>query len=1197
MSGPVESCVAGEKPKPGVFLSYGRADARDLADRVKADVEARGFRVWQDRAEIAPGEDWRGKIVEGLRHAQVMVALLTPHSVRSIADPHRRANTDSVCLDEISYARSRQPPLYVVPVMAIPCEVPFDIYRLHLADMCRWQESEAEYQAGLADVLRGIEAALRGEVRYDRWSDQLKPFDFGPFLYEKRHLFCGREWLFGELDAWRVASTSERALLILGDPGVGKSALVAELVHRNPDGQVLAYHCCQADTIQTLEPARFVRSLAAMIASKLEGYAGQLENPSIQEALGEARAKDDPIGALDEGILGPLHKLPGPIKGPRYILVDALDEALAGDRSITIVELLAARLDRLPGWLRIVATTRKEPDVLQRLRRLRPQELDAQDPRNLQDVDCYVAARLQSPDLAERLVTAHASAERVVASLRKQSQGNFLYVREALDGIERDQHGFDDLDTLPPGLSGLYQKFFERYFPDDARYALAKRVLQVVVAAPEPLTEEQLAAATELDPEEQLPAVLRCLAVYLPKRIEPDGSARYAVFHQSLTDWLTGPDLRGTPYYASAKRGHERLAALCWAEYREGAPGMPRYALSHLPAHLTAATRWGDLEQALTALPYLEAKSEIGLVFELAGDFTTALAALPPDRPQRRVLQLLEEAIRRDVHFIARHFRDYPQALFQCLWNTCSWYDSPEVAAHYEPPLGGWTAQETPGAPRGEGLYALLKVWRKHHQRIGSRFCWLRSLRPPEIHLGTAQRAVIRGHENWVRSVAYSKDGQLFATGSHDRTVRVWSAKTGKPLECFEGHQDHVSSVAFSPDGRYLASGAEDKTVRLWDLYTKQEAACLRGHADIVTSVAFSPRGNQIVSGSQDYSARIWEVHGGEVLHTLLGHDDFVHSVTFSPQGHHVATGGTDATVRVWDARTGGMLHCLTGHENTVTCVAYSPDARYIVSASRDETLRIWDVESGVELACIRAHTHMVHGAAFSPDGRRIVSGSSDGTVRLWDVATGEEVFCFEGHEGLVTCVAYSPDGHQVLSGASDGTVRVWDAQGGAVRCRLRGHQGRVTCLAFSASGDRLASGSLDKTVHVWDTRTGAGNHVLRGHNAGVYKVAFLDEEERVASWSADRQVRIWDAGTGHCVQVLTDNPQLPTIATGASQSRRRASVVGSETVIEDAERGRIPARFPLPLRCIVAHPVRQVWAGAVGKQIHLLAFEDFGRP
>src|SRR5205807_2079605 len=109
---------------------------------------------------------------------------------------------------------------------------------------------------------------------------------------------------------WRAASR-ERALLITGGPGTGKSAVVAELVHRNPGGQVLAYHCCQADTLATLEPGRFVRSLAGMIASRLPPYAALVEGGQAA-ALEPDPSDRDPASAFEEGLLAALESLPAP---------------------------------------------------------------------------------------------------------------------------------------------------------------------------------------------------------------------------------------------------------------------------------------------------------------------------------------------------------------------------------------------------------------------------------------------------------------------------------------------------------------------------------------------------------------------------------------------------------------------------------------------------------------------------------------------------------------------------------------------------------------------------------------------------------------------------------------------------------------------------------------------------------------------
>ena len=117
---------------------------------------------------------------------------------------------------------------------------------------------------------------------------------------------------------------------------------------------------------------------------------------------------------------------------------------------------------------------------------------------------------------------------------------------------------------------------------------------------------------------------------------------------------------------------------------------------------------WSDVELLLTDICFLEAKNEAGLVCELAGDFAAAVSALPENRPQWRILGLLEEALLRDIHFIARHWT----TLFQCLWNSCWWYDCPEAANHYNRPEGGWPPGDPPWTQPGMKLHKLLEAWR-----------------------------------------------------------------------------------------------------------------------------------------------------------------------------------------------------------------------------------------------------------------------------------------------------------------------------------------------------------------------------------------------------------------------------------------------------------------------------------------------------
>jgi hypothetical protein len=117
----------------------------------------------------------------------------------------------------------------------------------------------------------------------------------------------------------------------------------------------------------------------------------------------------------------------------------------------------------------------------------------------------------------------------------------------------------------------------------------------------------------------------------------------------------------------------------------------------------------------------------------------------------------------------------------------------------------------------------------------------------------------LKGHEDWVISVAFSPDGKTIVSGSRDKTIRLWDT-TGKPIaQPLKGHQDSVISVAFSPDGKTIVSGSSDKTIRLWDTTGKPISQPLKGHEDWVISVAFSPDGKTIVSGSRDNTIRLWD--------------------------------------------------------------------------------------------------------------------------------------------------------------------------------------------------------------------------------------------------------------------------------------------------------------------------------------------------
>jgi WD40 repeat protein len=383
------------------------------------------------------------------------------------------------------------------------------------------------------------------------------------------------------------------------------------------------------------------------------------------------------------------------------------------------------------------------------------------------------------------------------------------------------------------------------------------------------------------------------------------------------------------------------------------------------------------------------------------------------------------------------------------------------------------------------------------------------------------QLLTFQGHSNWVSSVAFSPDGQLLAvSGSSDLTVKLWEVHTGKCIRTLPGHSTWVLSVAFSPDGQTLASGSSDLTVCLWEVSTGQCLRILQGHTDRVRSVAFSPDGQTLVSGSDDQTVRLWEVSTGQCLRILQGHTDRVRSVAFSPDGQALASGSHDSTVKLWEIRTGHCLKTLQADTNGIGTIAFSPDGQILAGAIYDKTVRLWEVSTGQCLRILQGHTDRVWSVAFSPDGQTLASGSDDQTVRLWEVNTGQGLCLLQGHANKIGSVAFSYDDKLIASGSGDQRVRLWEVNTGQCLKTLQGHSKAVHSVAFSPNSQTLAS-SGDLTVRLWEVTTGHCLRVLPGHRRWVQSVAFSPDGQTLASGSGDNTVRLWEVTTGHCLRIL----------------------------------------------------------------------------
>jgi WD40 repeat protein len=291
-----------------------------------------------------------------------------------------------------------------------------------------------------------------------------------------------------------------------------------------------------------------------------------------------------------------------------------------------------------------------------------------------------------------------------------------------------------------------------------------------------------------------------------------------------------------------------------------------------------------------------------------------------------------------------------------------------------------------------------------------------------------------------------------------------------KPRYTLLGHEGSVQALSFFTNGHSFASGSADKTVRLWDTSARRALTVMSNHSGYtssVTSIATSPDGHTFASGGIDQSIQLWDFRSGKSKRLLLGHTDQVLAVAFDPSGDYLISGSGDRTVKLWDLSIGKAILTLSSHTDTVNTVAVSPDGKLIASGSEDRTIILWDMAKGTRIRTLRGHQGSVQTIAFSPDGKTLASGSADKTVKLWDISTGKQVRTLSGHGEKVASIAYRTDGNVLASGSFDKSIRLWDVRTGASQT-LAGHIEPVLSVAFSAKDQTLISGSADKTIIVW---------------------------------------------------------------------------------------------------------------------------------
>lgn len=303
----------------------------------------------------------------------------------------------------------------------------------------------------------------------------------------------------------------------------------------------------------------------------------------------------------------------------------------------------------------------------------------------------------------------------------------------------------------------------------------------------------------------------------------------------------------------------------------------------------------------------------------------------------------------------------------------------------------------------------------------------------PEWHAPWKLYRVISGHLGWVRSIAFEPGNEWFATGSADRTIKVWETATGKLKLTLTGHIEQIRSLVVSQRHPYMFSAGDDNQVKCWDLETNKVVRHYHGHLSGVYCMALHPTVDVLMTGGRDSVCRVWDIRTRKQVHVLEGHNNTVCSVVSQAHDPQVITGSHDSTIKTWDLVAGKCSTTLTFHKKSVRAMALHPTENCFASASADNIKKFKLPEGTFMHNMLEQQKCIVNCMAINEDNVMATCGDN-GTTWFWDWTSGH---CYQKEMAIV----------------QPGSL---DAEAGIFAC------------SFDQTGTRFVTCEADKTIKMY---------------------------------------------------------------------------------------------------------------------------------
>jgi WD40 repeat protein len=408
-----------------------------------------------------------------------------------------------------------------------------------------------------------------------------------------------------------------------------------------------------------------------------------------------------------------------------------------------------------------------------------------------------------------------------------------------------------------------------------------------------------------------------------------------------------------------------------------------------------------------------------------------------------------------------------------------------------------------------------------------------------------------KGHELAVLAVAVSPDSNYVATGSRDKSAKLWELSTGREVRSFLGHQFSVNSLDFSSDGKYLITGNGDQTAKIWEVATGKEILSIHPDQERLTDVVFDPKGKFFLTVGFGRKAVVWEFPSKKKLKEFPA-DGYAGSsgginLAISPNSEWLAIGEDNSVAHVYKTATWEKAFKLDFSEYSscggcYTDVNFSPDNRYLLKTTNRGEAALYDLKTGTLVKRYRKKVEDVSSGVFSRDGKQVAICTKK-EVTLYNTQSGDSIKSINPKiEAEINQAAFSANGKQLLLACDNNVVLIWDIATNKKAGELTGFlnqrdKGGITYdpnsywdshiakylrfkndILISRDNKTLLKGKFGSKVKQWDIATGKTEMEYVGHEKAAVCYQFSADGKKLLTGGGDGKIILWNVEKGDTI-------------------------------------------------------------------------------